>query len=1509
MTAPQSAWATKLAKDLVDAFREPNVWLMEEAHGAYDPLTGNIGISRSRIWHCGAAVVSKLYGPHAAFNKDGFSGNSDTTFWFDSTTLPIEPTTADSVWYQGNKLTISSVDPLLESGEDFYAYKVVASTSTDMIYKNSGPPPLAPGDAPIIETWQWAFGGSAPQQPDMHGKPQLQALRWGTLPSLSSVGRVNPLQAITATPGTVTGGTGPITYSYQWEIALPAPAGGAKVWRPIAGATGLTYTPSALDLGAEIRLMQTGTDSEVPPKSVTQATAEVVVAPPALQVATVPTITGTVQVGKTLTAVPGTFTGGLAPVTLQTVWESSADGTTGWAPVAPTDPSKPLELVVGASLQGQHLRVKTIATDATVPAPQQATALGVATATVAAAADVPLLAGTPPTITGSLVVGATLTAAGGTATAGKPPISYTYRWERAAAATGPWGAITGATGSTYVLAAADAGKFLRVVAVATDSNTPTPHRIDVPSAATGAVTGALAAAAAPALPAGSPVVGTAWGPATAGTFTGGLAPVAVAHQWEQAAAATGPWTAIGGATALTYTPVAGDVGQFLRITSTATDSSPTPVVVSISSSASAAVAAAAITCAGGAVIIHKTRADVDDTNVFCLGSDPTYGNAADWTESATVNQISTGNAGHGYLWKVAPGGRSGANVLQQWTPLTVITYSQPKGVPADWREAPKGVWHNLRTGVTAHLNAFRAVFSTDTWAPGTSLNPGTVGYVIPPTLTALCTTEDAPTPATGTWVQSGGTGGSIPVWTQAVTGVQVAQWGDPAVIGLAGSQTLIWTGTGPDPWTDNGDGTWSNSQTGQTWPTNYGAGAPTTGRPQPADTATIPRPATTIPLFDGTPVPSYNPWVQLPRVSPVSWWNYVERREVHSPTQPPFSQWVAQPGGGIGGGSFDWYRQNDGLHLRQVNRPNTPIDRAADWWEQPTGVWRSLLRSQLYRQARNPGVWGNEIAPEAVTPSGAPGDWTKTGTGTTGTVWSNAATFSSVQQLGNPGITGVVGTVVVHLHSTAGISASGSVRVGGVLTATRGAAAGGVTPVNAALQWESSTDGGATWGPITGATGLTYTIQAGDLNNRLRVSETFTDSTTPTAETVTISSSALGPVSGAAVALAAGTVPQLTGTPAVGQALTVAAGTTTGGTGTVTGTYSLERQPKGGGAWATVQAIAAGGSYTLTAGDRGYTFRVVETVTDSDTPPQQVVMNSTPVGPVVVAITALGTVTITPTAAPTVGAVLTAARQLDPTGGALPWATTYQWQIGAAATGPWTNLATGATYTPVAGDAGKFLQVVATFTDADGQTSTATAAASGAVAAALAYVVDPLGDHHGDGNPMDWRFDRDVSKRPPGRPSSIHWHNTVTGADLYQPANPGVAVPLGATAWDASQGGYLKMPLAPGGPFVAGGNVWRHPDTFHWDATHGVWISNADPTVMFAQNNSGGAFANPHNTPGPGDLAPFVDPATGIHYAETEVPGVIEWRQTSPGVWQKYVSGRPSGAPLTQTADPRKFPA
>lgn len=1495
MTAPQSAWATKLAKDLVDVFREPAIWLIQKNYGAYDPLTGNVGISADRIFHCGGAVVSKLMGPHAAFNKDGFSETTDVTFWFDSTTLPVEPTTADQVWYQGNRLSVTSVDPLLESDQDLYAYKVVASLPTGATYRGSGPPPLDAGAAPIIETWQWVFGGNAPQQPDAHGRPQVQALRWGTLPTLSAASVINPLQALTATPGTVTGGTGPFTYSYQWEIALPATGGGPKVWRPIAGATGLSYTPSALDLGAEIRLVQTGTDAEVPPKSITQATAEVLVAPPALAVATVPTIAGTVQVGKTLTATPGTFTGGLAPVTLQTVWESSADGTTNWVPVPATDPSKPLELLVDASLQGLHLRVKTIATDATVPAPQQATALGVATATVAAPADVPLLAGTAPTITGSLVVGSTLTAAGGTATAGKPPITYTYRWERAAAATGPWSTITGATGNTYVLTAADAGKFLRVVAVATDANTPTPHRIDVPSAATGAVGAALAAAAAPALPTGSPVAGTAWGPATAGTFTGGLAPVAVANQWERAAAAGGPWTPITGATALTYTPVTGDVGQFLRITSTATDSSATPVIVSSSSAASAAVAAAAITCAGGAVIIRKAPADWDSTNVFCVSG--TYGNPANWQASASISQGTTGYVGNGFAWN---GGTP--NVIQRMLPTTVLTYSQPKGVPADWREAPKGVWHNLRTGVTAHLDAFAAVFDgTETWSEGASLNPGTVGYVIAPSPAGLCTTEDAPTPATGTWTMGGGTGGSIPVWTQAGTGVQVAQWGDPTVIGLAGSQTVIWTGAGPDPWTDNGDGTWSNSQTGQEWPTNYGTGAPTTGRPQPADTATIPRPAVSIPLFDGTPVPGYNPWVQLPRVSPVSWWNYAERREVHSPTQPTFSLWARKPG--TTGGGSDWYRQTDGVHLVQTTRPDTPIDTAADWWEQPTGVWRSLLRSQLYRQTGNPGLVGDEIAPEVVTPSGVPGDWTKAGTGTAGTVWSNAATFSSVQQLGNPGITGVVGTLVVNLHSTAGITASGNLRVGAVLTATRGTAAGGITPVTDALQWETSTDGGATWRPITGATGLTYTIQAGDLGNRLRVSETFTDSTTPTAATVTISSGALGPVTAAAVPLAAGAVPQLTGTPSVGQALTVVAGSTTGGVGTVTGVYALERQPKGGGAWVPAGTIAAGGSYTLVAGDKGYTFRVVETVTDSDTPPQQVVMNSTPVGPVVVAITAPGTITITPAGAPTVGGALIAARQTDPTGGTAPWSiTTFQWQVGAAAGGPWTNLATGASYTPVAGDAGKFLQVVATFTDADGQTSTATAAASGAVAAAVAYTTDPNGDHHGDGSPTDWTATLTTVGRPAGRTSGRRWHNSVTGADLWQIDNPGIPAP---GVWDATQAGFYQAPAAPGGQFTAGGFIWRAPGgtaAWHWDATHSAWT---DGTNWISQQ-AASSGVNPGTVPTAADTGPFQ--LNGVHYGETSAPPTITWVQTSTGVWQKMVNGRPSGPPLTQATDPTKMP-
>jgi hypothetical protein len=188
------------------------------------------------------------------------------------------------------------------------------------------------------------------------------------------------------------------------------------------------------------------------------------------------------------------------------------------------------------------------------------------------------------------------------------------------------------------------------------------------------------------------------------------------------------------------------------------------------------------------------------------------------------------------------------------------------------------------------------------------------------------------------------------------------------------------------------------------------------------------------------------------------------------------------------------------------------------------------------------------------------------------------------------------------------------------------------------------------------------------------------------------------------------------------------------------------------------------------------------------------------------------------------------------------------------------------------------------------------------VTAALAYTIDPAGDHHGDGAPTDWTPTLTTAGRPPGRTSGRRWHNATTGVDLWQTDNPGIPAP---GVWDATQGGFYQPPAAPGGQYTAGGFVWRAPGgaaAWHWDATHGAWT---DGTNWISQQSVASAV-NPGTIATAADTGPFV--LGGVHYAETSAPPTITWQQTSPGVWQKMVNGRPSGAPLNQATDPTKMP-
>ncbi len=252
----------------------------------------------------------------------------------------------------------------------------------------------------------------------------------------------------------------------------------------------------------------------------------------------VPAITGTAQVGQTLTASLGTWTNSPASYAYQ--WNSSAGGAIKGATAAAYVP-------VTADV-GNTLTITVIATNA---GGSGAPATSAATSAVVAAGSVPVNS-VLPTISGTPQTGQTLTATNGTWT--NSPTSFTFQWKRAGTPIG------GATASTYVPVAADVGNTLTVSVIATNSGGSSSAAT---SSATSSVIDIIPTNSAVPTISGTAQVGQTL-TATNGTWTN--SPTSFTFQWKRAG------TPIGGATASTYVPVAADVGNTLTVSVVATNS-------------------------------------------------------------------------------------------------------------------------------------------------------------------------------------------------------------------------------------------------------------------------------------------------------------------------------------------------------------------------------------------------------------------------------------------------------------------------------------------------------------------------------------------------------------------------------------------------------------------------------------------------------------------------------------------------------------------------------------------------------------------------------------------------------------------------------------------------------------------------------------------------------------------------------------------------------------------------
>jgi hypothetical protein len=168
---------------------------------------------------------------------------------------------------------------------------------------------------------------------------------------------------------------------------------------------------------------------------------------------------------------------------------------------------------------------------------------------------------TPPTISGTLEKGKTLTAQKGTWT--NAPLSYFYRWQRCGADGTGCTNIDNAVLKTYTLKTADVDHTIRVVVTASNA--------DGQTAANSQVTDVVSSNTAPINTARPTISGTAKSgeelTAANGTWTGGVR--SYAYQWQRCDSGGAGCGDVAGATGKTYGVRSADVTHTLRVVVTA----------------------------------------------------------------------------------------------------------------------------------------------------------------------------------------------------------------------------------------------------------------------------------------------------------------------------------------------------------------------------------------------------------------------------------------------------------------------------------------------------------------------------------------------------------------------------------------------------------------------------------------------------------------------------------------------------------------------------------------------------------------------------------------------------------------------------------------------------------------------------------------------------------------------------------------------------------------------------
>ena len=868
------------------------------------------------------------------------------------------------------------------------------------------------------------------------------------------------------------------------------------------------------------------------------------------------------------------------------------------------------------------------------------------TFTTSAVTDVAPVNGVAPSISGIADQGQTLSASTG---AWSPtPTSYAYQWQQSTDGGSTWFSIAGATASSYTVQSGELGDELRVVVTATDAYGSAAQA----SAAVGPIaSGAPADTQAPTI-SGNPDEGqvlsaiSTWNPA--GT--------SYSYQWQRSTDGGSTWSSIAGANAPTYTPVAGDLGDDVRV---------------VVDAANAYGSASATSAPVGPVADNAPLSSAPPT---VSGSDQRSA-----TLTATGGSWSGAGVTLAFQWQRSPDGVS----FQDIPGATYTTYNLAQADEGD----------QVRVQVTA-TNSYGATIADS--APTQPVAPYPPASTAPPQISGSAQRGATLTATQGAWTGpdnlyayqwqrnsgegyadiAGATSASYTLGladegatvrvlvsatnpdgtivaasapTAAIAASAPVNTGAPSVTGtLERSYTLAasvgsWSGAGNEysyQWQRSADG-------GSSW-TAIGAATGPTYQVQQADEGDELRVLVTASNPDGVATAPSSATATVPSSPPVS---------TAAPQLAGAPQRGAELSGTLGGWSgpgnsysYQWQRSADG----------------GSTWTAISGATGPTYDPAVADE-------GDELR-LAVTASN-PDGVTTAYSGPTAAVSATPPLATAAPQI------------------------SGSPVRSSTLTATDGAWSGNGNVYS--VQWQRSTDGGSTWSPIAGAASWTYQVQVADEGDELRalVTASNPDATVSAASPATAAVSAAAPIETAA--------PQISGAALRGDTLSA----TEGGWGGLGNSYACQwqRSADGGSTWTAISGATAP-AYTLTTADEGDLVRMLVTVSNPD---GSATAATAALGPVAAAPPA-DTAPPAVLGAPQRGLLLTSATGAwDGIGNDY----SYQWQRSADGGSTWTAIsgATAPTYEPAVADEGDELRLEVTASNPDGS-ATAVSAPTAAVA-------------------------------------------------------------------------------------------------------------------------------------------------------------------------------------------------